>query len=506
MDPVLRIENLTKRFGHVLANDNISLIIEKGEIHCLLGENGAGKSTLAECLFGYYQPDSGKIYLDNELVEINSPSDAADYGIGMVHQHFVLVQPMTVIENVIAGLHSISTFLDLTGAEKKLKDLCDKYCLELDLHAKIWQLSVGEQQWVEILKALYVDSRILILDEPTAVLTPQETDTFFDILIQMKNDGISIILITHKLKEVMDIADKVTVLKKGKFVITTSTKGMKEQDLAKLMVGREVVFTVIKDEISIGKPILEISGLSALNDRGLPALREVSLNLHKNEILGVAGVAGNGQKELFEVIAGLRNANSGKVILNGEEITNIDADTIMKKGVGHIPDDRIAEGLIPEFSISENLILGQQRSKKFKKGLFLNTVVMEENAEKCISDFEIATPSSGHITKLLSGGNLQKVILAREFQISSKVLLANQPTRGLDVGVIEYVHKRLLEKRREGIGIILVSEDLDELFSLSDRIAVIYDGRIVDIFDAENAKIGDIGICMAGMKVSCNDE
>lgn len=506
MEPALRIENLTKRFGDILANNDISLTIGKGEIHCLLGENGAGKSTLAECLFGYYKPDSGKIYLDNNLIEINSPSDAAEYGIGMVHQHFVLVQPMTVIENVIAGLHSINIFLDLASAEKKLKQLCNRYCLDLDLNAKIWQLSVGEQQWVEILKALYVDSKILILDEPTAVLTPQETDTFFSILKQMKKDGLSIILITHKLKEVMDIADRVTVLKKGRFITTVATEGMNQQDLAKLMVGREVVFTVTRDEIRIGKPVLEIYGLSALNDRGLPSLNEISLTLHKNEILGVAGVAGNGQKELFEVITGLRHADAGQVFLNGEEITNKKAITIMKMGVGHIPDDRIAEGLIPEFSIKENLILGQQCSKKFRKGLFLNTKAMEENADKCIREFEIATPSADYITKLLSGGNLQKVILAREFQISSEVLLANQPTRGLDVGVIEYVHERLLEKRRQGAGIILVSEDLDEIMSLSDRIAVICDGIIVNIFDAKDAKIEDIGVCMAGIKVSCSDE
>ncbi len=272
------------------------------------------------------------------------------------------------------------------------------------------------------------------------------------------------------------------------------------------MVGREVVFTVTKDEITIGAPVLEITGLSALNDRGLPALRDISLKLHKNEILGVAGVAGNGQKELLEVISGLRHADAGLVILNGEDITNKKALTIMKMGVGHVPDDRIAEGLIPEFSIKENLILGQQRSKSFRKGLFLDTKAMEENAEKCVSDFEIATPSINHITKVLSGGNLQKVILAREFQISSEVLLANQPTRGLDVGVIEYVHKRLLEKRKDGVGIILVSEDLDEIMSLADRIAVICDGEIVNIFNTKEAEIEDIGVSMAGIKVSSNNE
>jgi len=498
--PILKVEDLTKRFGPVIANDAISMEVRKGEIHCLLGENGAGKSTLAECIYGFYKPDSGKIYFDGELANLATPSDAIQLGIGMVHQHFVLVPPLTVIENVIVGTPHSSILLDVSDSEAKLQSLCQKYGFELDLQAKIWQLSVGEQQWVEILKALYVGSKLLILDEPTAVLTPPETEQFFITLKQMTAEGLSIILITHKLEEVMQVSDRITVLRKGKYVATVNTADVTKAELAQMMVGRDVLFRIQKEEVEIGEPVLEARDLRALNDRGQEALRGISFTLHRNEILGLAGVAGNGQKELFETLAGVREVTSGRVFLEGEDVTGRSPRYIMYRGVGHIPEDRLHEGLVPDFSVAENLILGQQRSAIYRKGPFLAFDRIRKFARNSVSYFEIATPSIDHATKFLSGGNLQKIILARELWECPQALLANQPTRGLDVGVIEYVRKRLLEKRDEGVGILLASEDLDEILNISDRIAVIFQGQIMAIFDTHEADLEKIGLLMAGVK------
>jgi ABC-type uncharacterized transport system ATPase subunit len=500
MEPLLRVEQLTKRFPQVVANEGISLNICKGEIHCLLGENGAGKSTLAECLYGFYKPDSGQIYYKGNPVKLASPVDAINLGIGMVHQHFMLVPPLTVIENVVVGIQDTSFILDLKLAEQRLLKICDTYGIHLDLHAKIWQLSVGEQQWVEILKALYVGSELLILDEPTAVLTPQETDRFFSTLKQMSREGLSILLITHKLNEVMQISDRVTVLRRGKLVATVQTAEVSKAELARMMVGREVIFNVHKTESARSEPVLDVKNLRARGDKGQEVLHGVSFTLHRGEILGLAGISGNGQKELFEVLSGVRRAESGQVFLEGEEITNRPSNYIMERGVGHIPEDRLHEGLIPDFSLSENLILGQQRSTLYRRGLFLNREQIRKFAAMCVSTFEIKTPSLSHTTKFLSGGNIQKIILAREFTQCPQCLLANQPTRGLDVGVIEYVHQRLLEKRAEGIGILLASEDLDEIMDLSDRIAIIFKGQIMGIFECKEAKIEKIGLLMAGVK------
>jgi general nucleoside transport system ATP-binding protein len=500
MEPLLRVEQLTKRFPQVVANESISLKIYKGEIHCLLGENGAGKSTLAECLYGFYKPDSGQIFYKGDPVKLASPVDAINLGIGMVHQHFVLVPPLTVIENVVVGIQDTSFILDLKQAEQRLLKICETYGIHLDLHAKIWQLSVGEQQWVEILKALYVGSELLILDEPTAVLTPQETDRFFSTLKQMSREGLSILLITHKLNEVMQISDRVTVLRRGKLVATVQTAEVSKAELARMMVGREVIFNVHKTESARSEPVLDVKNLRARGDKGQEVLQGVSFTLHRGEILGLAGISGNGQKELFEVLAGVRRAESGQVFLEGEEITNRPSNYIMERGVGHVPEDRLHEGLVPDFSLSENLILGQQRSTLYRRGLFLNREQIRKFAAMCVSTFEIKTPSLSHTTKFLSGGNIQKIILAREFTQCPQCLLANQPTRGLDVGVIEYVHQRLLEKRAEGIGILLASEDLDEIMDLSDRIAIIFKGQIMGIFECEEAKIEKIGLLMAGVK------
>jgi simple sugar transport system ATP-binding protein len=499
METLLRVEQLTKRFPQVVANDGVSLEIRKGEIHCLLGENGAGKSTLAECLYGFYKPDSGHIYFKSKPVRLSSPVDAINLGIGMVHQHFVLVPPLTVIENVVVGIQSSGLILDLKQAEQRLVHICETYGIHVDLQAKIWQLSVGEQQWVEILKALYVGSELLILDEPTAVLTPQETERFFATLKQMSKEGLSILLITHKLNEVMQISDRVTVLRRGKLVATVHTAEVSKAELARMMVGREVIFSVQKSEAPRREPVLKVKELRARGDKGQEVLQGVSFTLQRGEILGLAGISGNGQKELFEVLAGVRRAESGQVLLEEEDITNRSSNYIMSRGVGHVPEDRLHEGLIPDFNLSENLILGQQRSRLYRRGLFLNFEQIRKFAAMCVSTFEIKTPSLYHPTKFLSGGNIQKIILAREFTQCPQCLLANQPTRGLDVGVIEYVHKRLLEKRAEGIGILLASEDLDEIMSLSDRIAVIFKGQIMGIFDGKEANLEKIGLLMAGV-------
>ncbi|MFA5809846.1 MAG: ABC transporter ATP-binding protein [Thermoleophilia bacterium] len=502
MEPLIKTEGLTKLFPQVVANDAISLDVGCGEIHCLLGENGAGKSTFAECLYGTYQPDAGRIFFMGQQVQLSSPADAIALGIGMVHQHFVLVPPLTIIENVIAGTQSTRQLVDYRRAEAEIRLLCDQYGVDLDLRAKIRQLSVGEQQWVEILKALYVKAKLLILDEPTAVLTPQETEKLFNALQDMTRAGLGIIFITHKLGEVMRVSNRVTVLRKGKLVSTVDTTAVTKEDLARMMVGREIVFQVEKQQIPAIEPVLEVRHLRAKGDRGQEALKGISLTLHKGEILALAGVAGNGQKELFEVLMGVRFASAGEVLLQGEDITNKPTSYIMSRGVGHIPGDRLNEGLIPEFSVAENLILGQQRSESCRSGPFLDFEGIMLHAQAQISKFGIVTSSADSPASTLSGGNQQKLILARELQRCSRCLLANQPTRGLDIGVIEFVHGQLLSKRAEGIGILLASEDLDEILELADRIAVLFGGRIMGILDASEAQIEKIGLLMAGIEVS----
>ena len=490
---------LTKRFPKVLANDRISFDVRKGEVHCLLGENGSGKTTLARCLYGFHQPDGGEIRFRGQRTTIASPSHAIRLGIGMVHQHFVLIDPLSVVENVIMGNEGKGILLDLKEAERKLEALCDVYGVDLNPKATIWQLSVGKQQWVEILKALYVGADLLILDEPTAVLTPQETERFFAILRQMRDEGLSIIFVTHKLQEVMQVSDRVTVLRRGKKVDTVNTADVTQEGLARMMVGRDVIFELEREDIARGEPVLEVEDLHALDDMGVEALRGLSFQLHRHEILGLAGVAGNGQRELFEVLIGVRKAKSGRVLVQGQDITNQAPSKIMSKGIGHIPEDRIHDGLVPEMSVAENLVLGQQWNPPYRRGALLDQKEIHRFADKCVSDYSITTPSVDQLTKFLSGGNLQKLILARELWICPQALLANQPTRGLDVGVIEYVHQRLLDKRREGAGILLASEDLEELLALSDRIAVIFSGQIVGIFDRSEASIERIGLLMAGI-------
>ncbi len=499
-EPLLRIENLTKRFPQVLANDDSSFSVRRGEIHCLLGENGAGKSTLAEMLYGVQLPNSGTIYYKGEPVELSSPRAAIDLGIGMVHQHFVLIPPLPAIDNIIVGTESAGLVLDRRKARRKLDELCAEYGVEIDLSARIWHLSVGEQQWVEILKALYVGVELLILDEPTAVLTPQEAEKLFAIIKKMRNDGLSIIFITHKLNEVMEVSDRVTVLRKAQLVGTVNTADMTKIDLARMMVGREVVFQIEKEDVAVGEPLLEIKDLHAQNERGQPALCGVSLTLHKNEILGMAGVSGNGQRELFDVLSGVRKATSGQVLLEGKEITNHSPSYIARQGVATVPEDRIHQGLVMDFAVDENLVLGLQRKRPFSRAGFMNRKAMDAFAQELVDSYEIATPSVTQTTKVLSGGNLQKTILARELSQEPKCLVVGQPTRGLDVGATEYVRRQLLDQRDRGAGVLLISEDLDELFNLATRIAVIFKGEIVGLLDTEQATREGVGLMMAGVR------
>lgn len=495
---LLGVKQLTKHFPLVLANDRVDFDVRRGEIHCLLGENGAGKTTLAECIYGYYSPDAGEIFYKGKPVQIASPSDAINLGIGMVHQHFMLVEPHSVLENIILGNEDTNFILNLKEAEKKVKTLCDQYNVCFDLHAKIWQLSVGEQQWVEILKALYVGVELLILDEPTAVLTPQESEQLFSVLKQMKEEGLSIIFITHKLKEVMAVSDRITVLRKGKKVDTVYTRDTTREELARKMVGREVLFRLEKEPTTSGDKILEVKSLRAKNDMGQTALEDIDLEVREGEILGIAGVAGNGQKELMEALIGVRKVEAGTILIGGREVLGLSPREIFDLGVGHIPSDRIKHGTISTFTIAENMILGNEWETSSGSGFLLNHKYIHELAEEGIKNFDINTPSADHEARFLSGGNLQKVILAREFGTCPVLLLADQPCRGLDVGVIEYVHTQLLKLRSEGVGVLLISEDLDEIFNITDRIAVIFKGKIVGVIPTPEAKREQVGLLMAG--------
>lgn len=501
LQPILKVENLTKCFPSITALDNVSMDVRRGEIHCLLGENGAGKSTLSETIFGTYLQDSGTIFFRGAPVEILSPKDALNTGISIVHQHFVLVPPLTVLENVILGTQKYGLHMDNKYARTRLLELCENYGVDLNLDAKVWHLSVGQQQWVEIFKALYVGVDLLILDEPTAVLTPQQSERLFSVIKQMRDEGLAIIFITHKLKEVKAVSDRVTILRKGKKVATVKTQDVTKQELANMMVGRDVVFTIEREEIEPGGVVFEAKDLRALNLHGEEGLCGVSFEVRKKEILGLAGVSGNGQKLLFDVLVGQHRLTGGSLNLDGKDITQKNTTSRMKAGLASIPEDRIDQGLVMDFAVEENLVLGFHRRKPFAKGKFLvNQKSIRHFANESIEEFDIATPSPKQISKKLSGGNLQKLILAREFSQETKFLIASQPTRGLDVGSTEYVRRKILEQKRKGAGVLLISEDLDEVLNLSDRIAVIFKGELMDIIDANNTNIEQIGLLMAGVK------
>lgn len=490
-----------KRFPGVVASDGVNLGVRQGEIHCLLGENGAGKTTLMRILYGLYQPDSGEILLAGKPVKITSPSVALAHRIGMIHQHFRLVSTLSVEENVILGVNEgMGPFLRLGKTRKRIAAITDEYGLSVDPKAKVWQLSVGQQQRVEIIKALYREADILIMDEPTSVLTPQEVDQLFATLRTLVDDGLTIIFITHKLNEVMQVSDRVTVLRQGKLVATLPTSQTDKPSLARLMVGREVVFRLEKNPPQQGEKLLEVSKLHTLNDRGLPALRNVSFEVYGGEILSVAGVSGNGQTELAEVLTGLRKATSGRILLGGKDITNRSAREITDDGVAHVPAERIKMGTVSNMSVRENLILKDYRHPPFSRGIFLNYKKAEANARRAMAEYQIAAPSDSSAAKLLSGGNIQRMVLARELSGKPRLIVAVHPTYGLDVGATEQVRQVLLRQRERGAAILLISEDLEEVMALSDRILVMFSGGVMGILDAEEAEAGEIGLMMAGVQ------
>lgn len=501
--PPLAVEmrGIVKRFPGVLANDHVDFDLRQGEVHALLGENGAGKSTLMNVLAGLYRPEEGQILVEGRPVHFNSPRDAILAGLGMVHQHFMLVPSQTVTENILLGLDKPRFLMRLPELDKQVLALQEKYGLRVDPKAKIWQLSVGEQQRVEILKMLYRGARILIMDEPTAVLTPQEIDDLINTLRSMVASGHSVVFISHKLDEVRAIANRVTVMRQGKVTAAgQDTTGISKRELAQLMVGREVVFALQKPPAQLGPVVLDVQDACAESDRGVPALRNLSLQVHAGEIVGIAGVAGNGQSELAQIITGLRKITCGQVVINGEDVANRSPSTAIKQHVSHVPEDRTHVGSAPGLSLADNLIMKSYRSGPISQGWVLNRPVIRQEAERLKASYDIAAPSINVQARLLSGGNLQKAILAREMSAHPKLIVAVQPTRGLDVGAIEAVHKVLLEERSQGTAILLISEELEELMSLSDRILGIYEGQIMGDLKAEEATVTDIGLMMAGTR------
>ena len=501
MQPIVRMEGITKIFPGVKANDCIDLTVYPGEIHALLGENGAGKSTLMNILYGLYKPDDGRIFVKDQEVEINDPNIAISLGIGMVHQHFMLIPPFTVAENILLGVEPKKRiFLDMKEGIRQVQIISERYGLQVDPFAKVEDISVGMQQRVEILKALFRGADILIFDEPTAVLTPQEVEELHKTMQSLVAENKSIILITHKLKEVISMSDTVTVIRRGQVVANFKTAETTEAELASTMVGRPVLLEVEKGPSAPGAVVLEVTNLHARDARNLPALKGINLQVHQGEILGIAGIDGNGQTELVEALSGLRTALQGEIEVKGRDITDYSPRRKILAGLGHIPEDRQKRGLVLEFSVAENLILQSYFQPPFAKGIRLNSKEVRLNAQRLITEYDIRTPHEGVPAKSLSGGNQQKVIVAREIDRNPDLLIAAQPTRGLDVGAIEFVHKRLIQERDAGKAVLLFSFELDEIMSLSDRIAVIFEGRIVDVLDAADATEERLGLLMSGGK------
>jgi simple sugar transport system ATP-binding protein len=500
--------NITKQFPGIKANDDITLRLKKGEVHALLGENGAGKSTLMSILFGLYQPDEGTIKIRGEEVRIDNPNIANELGIGMVHQHFKLVHNFTVTENIVLGLEPHKgPVLDLKNASKRIKALSEQYGLNVEPDAKIEDISVGMQQRVEILKMLYRNAEVLIFDEPTAVLTPQEIQELMKIMRNLIDEGKSIILITHKLKEIKAIADRCTVIRLGRYVGTVDVKDTDEEKMAEMMIGRHISFDINKKPRESGNVILEIENLCVNNARKIQALKNFSIELRAGEILGIAGVEGNGQTELIEALTGLRKCESGTVRLNGKDITHLSVRDRIESGIAHIPEDRHKRGLVLDYTIEENFILERHREEPFSNHGFLNHKAIREHAEEIISAFDVRS-SEGPVTRTrnMSGGNQQKAIIGREFDLDPELLIAVQPTRGLDIGSIVYIHRRLVEQRDSGKAVLLVSLELDEILDLSDRIAVVNHGEIVGIVDAKSTNEREIGLMMTGIRKATNEE
>jgi simple sugar transport system ATP-binding protein len=497
--PVLELRGITKRFPGVLANDHVDFGLRPGEVHALLGENGAGKSTLMNILYGLYKPDEGEVLLRGERVEIDSPHDAIAHGIGMVHQHFMLIPVMTVAENIVLAAEPKKSgfLLDTAAAERRVRELAEQFKFHIDPHAKVQDITVGQQQRVEILKALYRGAEILILDEPTAVLTPQEATELFDILKALVADGMSVIFISHKLNEVLEIADRITVLRRGKKIDTIPREGATEELLARLMVGREVLLRVDKPPARPGADALTVEDLHVVDDRGLEAVRGISFAVRTGEIVALAGVDGNGQTELIDAITGLRRPASGRVLVGTEDLTGKTAHEFLDHGVGHIPEDRHRRGLVLEFSLAENLVLHDYAKEPFASRGFLHPARIVDYARRLLKEFDVRGGTPETRASALSGGNQQKVVIAREVSRDPKVLIAAQPTRGLDVGAIEFVHRRLVEERDEGRAVLLVSLELEEVLSLADRILVVYEGRIAGEFPP-TATEEELGIAMTG--------
>jgi simple sugar transport system ATP-binding protein len=498
--PIAKMSSISKRFLDVTANNDIDFNLYPGEICALLGENGAGKTTLMNILFGYYACDEGEIFIKDKKAELSAPKDAIARGVGMIRQHFALVPSQTVLENIIIGTDSGKRlFLDLKSGRTKLHRLQKRFGLQIDPDARVWTLSVGEQQKVEILKALYRDVDILIMDEPTAVLAPVETVDLFNTLKTLVNEGRSVVFISHKLNEVMEIADRVVVLRGGRVVAERKTAETSIKELANLMVGRDLLERLEKKKISPGRPVLEIENLSALNDKKLLASKNLNLVVRKNEILGMAGISGNGQKELSEVLFGMREPIDGTIKINGEILRFGNVASIIRSKMGRIPEDRIDTGLMMDLSVEENLILENHAMSEFHRFGIMNFKKIHQFSEDLMKAYTIMSAGRDAVTNSLSGGNLQKVMLARELSGRPAVVVASQPTRGLDVGAMEYIHQRILQERERGAGVLLISEDLDEIFALSDRITVLYEGMIMGDIPVAEASREQIGLWMSGV-------
>ena len=495
------MKGITQKFGSLVANDNIDLAVHKGEVHALLGENGAGKTTLVNSLYGLYHPTSGDIFINGNKVVMDDPNVAIQHGIGMVHQHFMLVKPFTVVQNIILGseIHKYGV-LDMKKATKEIVALSEQYGLSIDPNACIQDITVGMQQRVEILKTLYRGADILILDEPTAVLTPQEIIDLIQIIDNLTKQGKTVIIITHKLKEIRDVADFCTIIRRGKKINTVKVSEVDESDLASMMVGREVSFKVDKDERTPGETVLEIKDLHVKDNREIPALRGLNLTVRKGEILGIAGVDGNGQNELEEALIGIRKADAGSITVDGAQMLGKSPRGILDHKVSTIPSDRQKRGLIMDYTVAENIILENYQKEPFSRKGWLKFDAIKEYAKKLVKDFDIRPDDESYRSGSLSGGNQQKVIIAREISNNPDLLIAVQPTRGLDVGAIEYVHKALVAQRDKGKAVLLISLELDEVINVSDRIAVIYEGEIVGELKAEGADENEIGLMMAGGK------
>jgi simple sugar transport system ATP-binding protein len=497
-DLAVSMTGIVKRFPGLVANDHVDFDLRTGEVHALLGENGAGKSTLMNILAGIYRPDEGEIRVRGQRFEADSPRDAITAGIGMIHQHFTLVPSLTVTENVLLGLPEPRFRLDLREYGSRIEALGEHTGLRVDPDAQVWQLSVGEQQRVEILKMLYRGARVLVMDEPTAVLAPQETEELFRTLRGMTASGGSIVFISHKLDEVLAIADRITVLRKGKVTAAgIPAAGRTRAELARLMVGREVLETIDKPPVTPGEVVLRLRDVSARNDRDLPALHEVSLEIRAGEVLGIAGVAGNGQTELAEVITGLRRC-TGSIQVNGTDVANQPPRASIATGVAHVPEDRHGTGSAPNLSLTDNLVMKSYRSAPISRGWLLDRFAARRQARDLTTAYEVSAPSVDTEARLLSGGNLQRLIFAREISTGPTLMVAVQPSRGLDVGAVATVHRLLIERRSAGAAVLLISEDLDEILAMSDRVAVIYEGRITGIVDAAAADIEELGLLMTG--------